>query len=98
MPYVIRTYYHDDKNALRLDTRLRHVAYLQANLARIIAAGPLANEDGSAAGGLTIVDTDSRAEAEAFRANDPYSKAGIVRDFTIHKWRKSVFDFAKIGD
>ena len=35
-----------------------------------------------------MLDTESRAEAVAFEADDPYAKAGIRAEVTIVKWRR----------
>ncbi len=47
-------------------------------------------------GGILIVDTDDRKEAEAFAANDPFTKAGLFEKVTVTRWRKAYFDGRKL--
>ena len=96
MAYAIRIIFDQSKPELRDENRPKHLAYLQQNIGKIIAAGPLLN-DGKPYGGLTIIDTDDKAEAEAFRANDPFSLCGYVTDYAIYEWRKTIFDGKDMG-
>ncbi len=74
---------------LRAANRPAHVDYLKANADRIVVAGPLTSEDGAAMlGSLLIMSFDSRADAEAFAAEDPYNKAGLFETVTIRPWKK----------
>jgi len=57
------------------------------------AAGALIEDDGTGgSGGLLIVDTDERKEAQRFIDNDPFTKAGLFEKVTITRWRKAFFD------
>ena len=74
---------------LRTANRPAHVEYLKANADRIVVAGPLTSEDGAAMlGSLLIMSFDSRDDAEAFAAEDPYNKAGLFASVTIRPWKK----------
>ncbi len=97
MPYAIRTVFDSAKPELRTQYRPAHIAFLKENIAKLIAAGPLMKDDGSPYGGLTIVDTDSRAEAQAFAAADPFAKCGFVKETSIRKWAKVFLDAKEIG-
>ncbi len=94
MPYAIQTKDKPGHGQLRAELRGQHLAYLDANLARLLAAGALIDDDGTGGhGGILIVDTEDRAEAEAFLAGDPFSKAGLFESVTLTRWRKAYFNF-----
>ena len=38
------------------------------------------------------MDTDDRAEAERFIAEDPFTKAGLFQSVTVVRWRKAFFN------
>ena len=93
MPYVIIT--QDKPNHLHLRNELRgvHLQYLDQNVDKLLAAGGLVDDDGEGGyGGVIIVDTDDRAEAEAFIQNDPFTKGGLFAGITVVRWRKAFFD------
>ena len=70
---------HDKPNslALRMATREAHLAYVRPQLDILKLGGPHLDANGDMAGSLMIVDVADRAAAEAFSANDPYTKAGL---------------------
>ena len=93
MPYAIVTKDKPDHLRVRTEARDAHVAFLDANVDKLLAAGALIEDDGSGGrGGIIILDTDDRAEAEAFIANDPFAKAGLFESVTVTRWRKAFFD------
>ncbi|MGH6885862.1 MAG: YciI family protein [Geminicoccales bacterium] len=97
MPYAILT--TDKPNSAELRARVRdtHIQYLTANLHKLLAAGALTADDGTGGhGGLLIVDTDERKEAEAFIAGDPFTKAGLFEKVTVSRWRKAYFNKQKL--
>ena len=97
MPYVVMT--TDKPNSLDLRTEVRgvHLEYLVANQHRLLAAGAMIDDDGTGGHvGVIIVDTDDRAEAEAFIENDPFTKAGLFESVTVARWRKAFFNFEKL--
>jgi uncharacterized protein YciI len=71
---------------LRKQTRAAHLEHLAAaanyNL-RIVVGSPMLNEAGDMFGSLVVVEADSRADVEAFFANDPYQKAGLFAESRI---------------
>jgi uncharacterized protein YciI len=93
MPYMVVA---DDKPGvaeLRARIRPQHLAYLEANLDKLIGAGGRLEDDGATAiGSLYLLATDDRAEAEAFVANDPYMKEGVFAGFVATRWRKGILD------
>ena len=97
MPYAIIT--KDKPGALeqRLAARPPHIEYLDANKHRLLAAGAMLSDDGTGGhGGILIVDTDDRAEAQAFIDNDPFTRAGLFESITVVRWRKAYFNFERL--
>ena len=93
MPYAIQTQDKAGAAKLRADTRAAHLEYLTANQHLLLAAGALIEDDGTGGnGGILIVDTEDRKEAERFIANDPFTKAGLFEKVTVTRWRKAFFD------
>lgn len=93
MAYAIQTKDKAGSSKLRADTRAVHLEYLTANKHLLLAAGALIEDDGTGGnGGLLIVDTDDRQEAERFINNDPFTKAGLFEKVTVTRWRKAFFD------
>jgi uncharacterized protein len=84
MPYVIITKDKPDSLALREEVRGVHLAYLTDNKTKLLAAGAQTADDGTGGtGGVIIVDTEDRAEAEAFIQNDPFTKVGRLTPASI---------------
>lgn len=91
MLYAVR--FHD--RADRLATRERfldaHVAWLAERRDRVLVAGSLRPEPGTApVGGLWIVEAGSRAEVEALYATDPFWTEGLRERVEIHFWSKAL--------
>jgi uncharacterized protein len=93
MPYVIQTVDKPDSFDVRTAHRDAHVAWLKSRVDFLLAGGALLADDGGpGSGGLLIVDTEERAEAEAFIADDPFTKAGLFENVIITRWRKGFFN------
>ena len=74
MAYIIQTRYKEGSGDLYAEWRPEHVAYLDDRIDKLLAAGALLDDDGANPhGGVIILDTDDRQEAEDFIANDPLS-------------------------
>lgn len=74
---------------LRMANRPAHLGYIEGQIDKVVVAGPIFAEDGKTPiGSLLIMDFDTKAEAEAFAAEDPYAKAGLFGSVTIRPWRK----------
>ena len=69
---------------LLLPDHLEHQVRLEKS-GIMFAAGPLGNEDGSAAGGMIVIRADSFEAAHAIADRDPLHKAGL-RTYTIRRW------------
>jgi uncharacterized protein len=93
MPFMIETWDRPDAAAVRAKTRPAHIAYLEANLEKLLAAGAKLADDGETAlGTLYIVTTNDRNEAQHFVAEDPFTKAGVPGQIVVTRWRKAIFD------
>lgn len=74
---------------IRKANRDAHLAYI--NETGVVAhAGPFLTEDGVMSGSLVTLNVETRAEAEAWAANDPYAKAGLFDKVRIEAWKKVV--------
>jgi uncharacterized protein YciI len=97
VPYAILTTDKPDGAELRAKTRAAHIEYLTTHVQKLLAAGALTSDDGTGGhGGILIVDTDDRKEAEAFIAGDPFTKAGLFAKVTVTRWRKAYFNKQKL--
>jgi uncharacterized protein len=67
-----------------LSEHLEHQVQLEKE-GIMFGAGPMAEEDGSPAGGLIVIRADSFAAARAIADRDPLHKAGLRR-YTIRRW------------
>jgi uncharacterized protein len=93
VPYAIQTRDKPGTAQLRADTRAAHIDYLTKHKDLLLAAGALIDDDGTGGnGGILIVDTDDRAAAEKFIADDPFSRAGLFEKVTVTRWRKAFFN------
>ena len=97
MPYAILTTDKPNSADIRAKVRNTHIEYLSANMHKLLAAGALTADDGTGGhGGILIVDTDERKEAEAFIAGDPFTQAGLFEKVTVSRWRKAYFNKQKL--
>lgn len=90
MPYLVETWDRDDAGSLRLDTRTEHLGYLDANAHLLLACGAKLDDAGEvASGGIYLLDLESRDEAEAFIAADPFSQVGLFDRVVVTRWRQA---------
>ena len=98
MPFLIDATDKPDHQSLRQHWRPAHLAFLEANVGRLLAAGAKLSDDGTSAfGSAYIVDVEERAAAERFIGEDPFSKAGLFGRVEITRWRKGFFNFARLA-
>ncbi len=76
---------------VRKANRDAHLAHLRAS-GLVAQAGPLLDRDGRMAGSLIVLETEDRAEAEAFAAADPYARAGLFAEVRIEAWNRVIPD------
>ncbi|AYJ85148.1 YciI family protein (plasmid) [Sphingomonas paeninsulae] len=97
MPYMIATYDKPEHEHVRDATRARHLEFLEANVDKMIAGGGFWNNEKTAViGGLMLLDVDTKAEAEAFIAQDPFTHANLFARVEIVRWSMSFLDFKRI--
>ena len=71
MPYVIETWDKPGSQTVRAEHRPAHLAFLATHAAKLLACGAKLHDDGSdMGGGIYVLDTEDRNEAEAFIAAD----------------------------
>ncbi|MFN9927794.1 MAG: YciI family protein [Phenylobacterium sp.] len=63
--------------SVRMGAREAHLAYVRGFGDKLRLGGPMLDDNGDMAGSLVIMEAESRAEAEAFNAADPYTLAGL---------------------
>lgn len=89
MPYLIYACDFDDMDSQREQIREAHRDHLRSMGDKLLASGALLDDDGTTIiGGISLIDTEDRAEAEKFAYEDPYEKAGIRKETLILKWRQ----------
>lgn len=69
-----------------------HLAFLERNAASIRAAGPLREADGSAAGGLWLVDAKSADEVTTLYQSDPFWPTGLRQSVRVLEWAQVFAD------
>jgi uncharacterized protein len=85
MVFVMRLIDKPDAVALRQRLRPEHKAYLARVAERIAFAGPLTLDDGTTMiGSLLAIDFDSRDAANAWLADEPFTRAGLYSAVEIH--------------
>lgn len=99
MPYFIQTFDKPGTAQLRADIRAEHLRYLDQTKSVLLACGAkLSESDGLPTGGVYLVDVDTRAEAEAYLAADPFAKADLFREVQIEPWRVAFLDRESLID
>jgi uncharacterized protein YciI len=90
MPYLIETWDKPGHQQLRKDIRDEHLAFLNRHKHLLLACGAKLEDDGAdQGGGIYIVDLDTRAQAEALIAEDPFFQAQLFERVSIVRWRKA---------
>jgi uncharacterized protein YciI len=89
MPFVLLCKDAPGKLDVRMANREAHLAYA-AETGLVSLAGPFLTDAGDIAGSMVVLDVETRAEAEAWAAGDPYAKAGLFEAVEIHRWKRTV--------
>lgn len=93
MPYLVETYDKPDHHDLRLQVRDEHLQFLAANAELLLACGAKLSDDGeTASGGIYLLDVETRADAESFIAQDPFTRADLFDRVVVTRWRKAYLD------
>lgn len=86
MAYAIYTHYVEGGDELARKHARAHLDHLATWEERLIASGGLMDEAGALVGGCVIVAADTLSEVEAFVADDPFTRNGVIRDVEITQW------------
>lgn len=85
MIYVFRLLDKPGASALRDRVRPEHKAYLGEVAERIAFAGPLTRDDGvTMIGSLLAIEFASRSDADAWLADEPFTRAGLYGGVEVH--------------
>ena len=85
MIYIFHLIDKPGSGELRLRIRPEHKAYLGAVAGRIAFAGPLMADDGQRMiGSLLAIAFDSREAAQAWLADEPFTRAGVYAASSVH--------------
>ncbi|RZJ27000.1 MAG: YciI family protein [Haliea sp.] len=85
MIYIFHLIDKPGSGELRLRIRPEHKAYLAGMAEHIAFAGPLMAEDGQTMiGSLLAIDFESRAAAQAWLDQEPFTRAGIYASISLH--------------
>ena len=76
------------KLPLRYATRAEHLRYMIAAQDRIVFGGPFLDGDGSPKGSVFAMEFASVADAQAWLANEPYTRAGLFDEVTVAPMRQ----------
>jgi hypothetical protein len=93
MLYIVLFEDEPSRAAMRQRHMPEHLAFLERNAASIRAAGPLRDAATDApAGGLWLVEADSRAAVAALTEADPFWPTGLRRSVRILEWTQVFAD------
>ncbi len=74
-------------SSIRKLLREKHHEYLNSLSEKIIARGPLLQDNSDEIiGSACLLDVSDRKEAEELWANEPYNMAGVYNQITIERW------------
>lgn len=91
MHYVVHCLDHDGAVQKRLENYDAHKSYLASAPVRTVISGPLLADDGETMiGSCFVLEADSKADVEAFNANDPFARIGLWKQVSIHPFNKRV--------
>lgn len=94
-------HYVDKPNSidLRLSLRPAHLDYLKQENDKIVVAGATLTDDGGTmTGSVIVINVDDRAAAEAFSANDPFTKGGLFDRVEVQRMRKGIWNPGTMPD
>jgi uncharacterized protein YciI len=83
-----------DSGELRKKTTAANLSYLEENRKIVMSRGPLLADQGQIQiGSVFLLDVEGMDAAHEFKDNMPFSKCGLYKDITFHRWRFGrVFD------
>ena len=88
MLFVIHCLDVPDQNR-RVELYPAHRAYLDSHQDKVLAGGPLTDDDGETVVGSTlIVECDDRAAIDAWLAAEPFYAAGVYAEVRVLRWQQ----------
>ena len=89
MLYAIYGVDGPDADRIRAENREAHFAYLDRHEDILVLGGAtLADDSDARTGSLLIINVGSRAEADAFAADEPFNRAGLFREHAVTRMRR----------
>jgi len=79
-------------DAARAKVRDAHRDYLKSNKKVILLSGATLSDDGEPVGVLYVIKVSSRAEAQAWVDNEPFSSGGVFASVKVTRMRKGNFN------
>ena len=80
---------NDEKADMRQHHMKEHLAFLDQHKSQVQAAGPLTDaSDGTAAGGLWLVQCDTVEDARKLVETDPFWPTGLRKSVRILQWNQ----------
>jgi uncharacterized protein YciI len=73
-----------------------HLDFLEKHKASILAAGPLCDREGGAAGGLWTVEADSVDEVGTLYREDPFWPTGLRSSVRVLEWKQVFADGRRV--
>jgi uncharacterized protein YciI len=97
MPFIVHTTLDPEQVDLRVRVRPEHLAYLDRHMRLLLAAGMTLSQDGATpTGSFYMLDAEELSIVNAFMADEPYFRAGILTDIRVSRWKKAIFNFARV--
>jgi uncharacterized protein YciI len=93
MPFLIYATDFEGKEKVRENLQNAHREHLKSAGKSLLTSGALLADDNiTVIGGISLLDTESREEAERFGFEDPFEKAGIRERTLVLRWRRRWLD------
>jgi uncharacterized protein YciI len=97
MAFMIYSVDKPDSKHIRDEHRAAHYAFLEAHKHLLLASGGLQNDAGDEfIGSVILLDVDTRADAQDFVDQDPFTKAGLAQSLIIERWKKAFLNGQRI--
>ena len=89
MAFAVICLERPDTKAIRAETRLAHMEYINCYRPKMVIGGALLDDDGETRVGMVLaIDLPDRQSVEQFMVAEPYNKAGIFESVVIRKIHK----------
>jgi uncharacterized protein YciI len=89
MHFFVRCFDKPAHPEIRLANREAHLAFLKANIDKVLIGGPTLSDDGQKmTGSVLVFDVADRAALDVLLAQDPYAKAGLFEKVEVSVYKK----------